>query len=133
MARQRSLGCVAICVGGLVVLSGLCLILGFVQIRESKENIAKADQYAADGDTAHAVEIYKQEFEFVDTNRQVDILRTIAEYEVDLGNEKEARRWMNKALDGELEIDFQSQAARRLIEEIRNEREEIREKLEREL
>jgi hypothetical protein len=75
-----------------------------------KEALKEADADYAEGRHEQAVAVYKQHFSLADD--KPTILKRIVEHEAEKGNEHEAREWIEKGIDQELEVAYDGPAAR---------------------
>lgn len=113
-------------VGSVVSLIAVCIPIAFwVWVATSAtapaREIKEADKLYAEGRPAEAVLKYKDNFNFVHQNRP-EILRRIVEEEIKQGNVAEARRWIDKGLEENVEVTYNSPDARKLFDVVRKDR-----------
>lgn len=119
-------GCFASLGGCLVILLlGGCLFWGCSKWREGiRDDIAAADRLYGEGKKAEAVAKYKDRYFFVPDDKRPEVVRRVADHEAEAGNREEARRWVVKGLDGNMDIKYESAAARDIHAQVQRERAE---------
>jgi DNA-directed RNA polymerase subunit RPC12/RpoP len=122
-------------IGGLLSILVIALpfvstfLLGFAIFKRAEQfvddataanrNIEEANKLYTNGKTEEAVKLYKDNVDhaFVDKSEP---MRRIVEFELDKGNDAEARTWAQKAVDAFIEPQYVSQKAKDLHAELRN-------------
>ena len=126
--RKRSVrqkGCLML-VGGFLIVNVVLIYLGSLSVRESKGEIANADQFWVEGEYNEAVDIYKRELQFVEKSYLPEVYRRIIFQLHDRGDKGEAIEYCNKALREGLDIEFASEALRSFFADARHEGTESR-------
>ena len=108
-----------ICCGGL-------LIVGIAGMREQDQAIDRANALWAEGKQEEAVTIYKRYPSYLldRSGNGTDALRRVVEFEVAKGHTAEARRWIDDALQKNLQLSFDSAGARQLLQTAQQEQAE---------
>ena len=88
------------------------------------DDLAAADRLYAEGKKADAVAKYKDRFSHVPNDRRQEIIKRVADHEATAGDTAEARRWVEKGLDGKMNIAYESPAARDIYTQVQRERAE---------
>ena len=88
------------------------------------DDLAAADRSYAEGKKAEAVAKYKDRFSHVPGDRRAEVIKRVADHEATAGDKAEARRWVEKGLDGKMNIAYESPAARDLLAQVQRERAE---------
>jgi tricorn protease-like protein len=85
--------------------------------------VAEADKNYDQGKRAEAVAVYKENFYTytLQSERQRQFVKRIVEHELQQGNTAEARRWIKKGLDLNLDVTFEAPAARELAKAVEEE------------
>jgi hypothetical protein len=106
-----------LCCGGFSVMS----LWG---LRQEAQEIAQADKLYAEGKQEEAVGLYKQHPSYLldPDGKGLDALRRIVEFEVAKGHTNEARTWTERALDKKLQVTFDNEAAKQLLDTVQQER-----------
>jgi serine/threonine protein kinase len=91
--------------------------------RSPAQALIDADRFWATGQHAAAVATYKREYTKRTGAARAELFKRIVEHELRQKNQQEARKWMAKALDEKLQIEYESEAARNLLAELKKERE----------
>jgi hypothetical protein len=100
--------------------------VGVVAPKQEDKGLAElkaADRLFGEGKRAEAVAKYKTNFAAVASQSQAEILKRIVEHEVETGDLKEARRWIELGLDKGLAPRYAGGAAFKLEREAKHERE----------
>jgi HEAT repeat protein len=124
----------------LVLACGGCLgALSWIGGRS--DGLAEADRQWARGERPEAVRKYKEDFGRAGAKKD-EVLRRIVDHEATAGDAVEARRWVERGLDGGQRVAYESEAARALLAAAERDRaeeaarrraaEELRQKQERE-
>lgn len=92
--------------------------------QRAREDLAAADSLYAEGKKAEAVAKYKDRFSHLPDDRRAEVIKRIADHEATAGDKAEARRWVEKGLDGKTEIAYETAAARDLLVQVKQERAE---------
>lgn len=106
---------------GLVILAILCSGVASWLKGRAQESIKEADKLYAEGKQEEAVRAYKKHFSEAG-DRKPELLKRIVEYELKQGDRAEARHWVEKGIDGKLEVAYDSEAARGLLADVQQER-----------
>jgi transcriptional regulator with XRE-family HTH domain len=96
----------------LAELTGEVLCPALASIGE--ERIAEGDLLFAGGKTEEAIQRYKAAYN-VSFVRSRECIARIVVHELSAGHEDEARRWVDRALDSKLDVDFEMQAAKSML------------------
>ena len=113
-------------VGGCLVMFLVCggACFGWNQYRQKAlDDLAAGDKLYADGKKGEAVAKYKDWWSFVPDERKAQVIQRVADHEA-AGDKAEARRWVEKGLDGRLTVAYETPAARDLLAQVQRERAE---------
>lgn len=102
-------------VGGLVLFIILG-VLGTFMKGKQKEALAEADQLYKSGKVAEAIKKYESGYYAADKVRQPEILKLIVEFYAGSGNLDEARKWVKKGVDANVDVTYQGPAVQLLAE-----------------
>jgi hypothetical protein len=125
--RHRRFSCLVLLLipAGLFTVCGGCLVIGtIVQSQAEKaarKALEQADKDYAEGRHEEAITAYKRHYS--SSFKKPTVLKRIVEHEAGKGNEKEAREWIGKGIDANLEVTCDGPAAR-LPVEVKKAREE---------
>jgi predicted Zn finger-like uncharacterized protein len=124
--EKQQPGCFA-SLGGclfLILIVG-CLFWGCSKWREGISNdIAAADKLYTEGKKAEAVAKYKDRWFFIPDDKRPEVVRRVVDHEAEAGNHDEARWWVTKGLDANMDVKYQSAAARDIHAQVQRERAE---------
>ncbi len=84
------------------------------------ETIAEADGLYQEGKHAEAVTIYKEHF--TSALEKPQVLKRIVEVEIQQGNKAEAKKWIEKGLDDQIIVTYDSPAAREMLADAKKKR-----------
>ena len=115
-SRGRPFFTCSSCIGLTVLLScaGLCgtgmigMYFGLQGAAEAKKALVQADQDWDAGKKADAVSVYKSKYALTDDKAK--LVKRIADYEAGAGNAPEARKWVEKGLDDQLNLVYDTPA-----------------------
>jgi hypothetical protein len=110
-------GCAGLCI---ITLLGLLIVVGMLSWR-AKSELDHADRLYAEGDRAEAVAKYKANFSFVAKADKSRVVQRIVEFEAERGDETEARRWIELALDNKLDVAYGTAGAKDLLSRVQAE------------
>jgi hypothetical protein len=106
-------------VGCLAVLAcASCIGISMYTTYDASKALEEGDRLFAAGKKAEAAEQYKKAYTGAD-KRKAEIVQKIVDQELSAGNRDEARRWIDRALGDRVELNFESQAAREMLAQAR--------------
>lgn len=98
---------------------------GFPASREEvKKKIDKADVLWDSGKKTDAVMEYRRIFEDARSDEKERMLPRIVEFEVNAGNNEEAKKWIKRGLEDKLKVEYSDPAAKKVFAVAKNEYDE---------
>jgi hypothetical protein len=135
MARYRSTSGMGNCFlfgltgcGGLLALGiGVVILIAVMASRDAKQRadaLAEADKLFKAGKVADAVAKYNEAgYSAVPAERRAEVVKRVVDWEAGLGNRTEARKWVEKGLDDNVSLAFDTAAGKAALAEVQGERE----------
>lgn len=108
--------------GCLLAVLAIMLVIGIVASTRAKSELDEADKLFDSGKKAEAVAKYKANMDFASDKARV--FKRVVEYELAQGNQAEARKWIDTALDKKVDVTYDTEAGRKLAADVQKEREQ---------
>ena len=116
---RRKYSCCLLAAGGLFAsmftLVVLLCGLGALGVRQSKQEIARADELWLEGNVAEAVRIYVRELNFVDAADKPEVFKRIITHRHDSGDVEGAKEFCERAIAEQINVRFTRDELERLM------------------
>lgn len=104
-----------------------CLLISIMSQRATQKNLAEADKLWEAGQKAEAVAKYKSVLDggvsSIDRSQRPTILQRVIEFEADQGNTSAAKAMIQKAMEFDVSLAFNTPTAKNLLAEVQAEKE----------
>ncbi len=105
----------------------LLVVAGVLVSSHAKNEIQKANQMYEAGAKGEAVEVYRKNLDFLDSEDKPKVLSRLIDFEADRGNKAEARRLAERAEAAGVVVSPESEKGKELMSEVWREKEKERE------
>ena len=92
------------------------------ETHKEKSALSEAEKLFEEGKHAEAVLKYETGYHAARKTQKGEIIKRVAEHYAKSGNEEEARKWIERSLTDDIEVPFESQAAKDEMEVLRGNR-----------